>query len=304
MNSINKFKKYFIIGIVFILLIVFFMIGIGIATGEYTGLSPLAVTLLLGSFIFALVFFGCICTWVYKDSVIRGQNGFLWALIMLVTTPFVGLIVYFISRKDEMINCKSCNNRISKRANYCEHCGIMIENNSQSINSLYGNKDLEYKVKNKEEHVMTKANRNIRLIVVGTIGAMLMTVCLVAFMIIAFTSDSFIDKSIWNTGVISSSYENKIGNEWKLNFKSASNGYRKRDTLKIKDGDQFLYAEVECGEGELLLYIEQGSKQEIIDVSNLEQPLVYPLNDFEKGKITVIFEINGARNVKSYIAIK
>lgn len=287
MNDLVESKKYLKIGIAafFILFVLIALrICIKLNGNDFLGISALAVILLLGGILCTFIFISCICTWVYKDSASRGENGLLWALIVLVTTPFVGLIIYFISRKEEKITCKSCKNQIIKNANYCEHCGV--EN------------------KNKEEYIMLKTIKSVKLIVAGVIAAVLMIGCFTAFTVLAFTSDSFVDKTVWNKGIISMSNENKIGNEWTLKFKSASDGFRKRDTLKIEDDSQILFADIECAEGELLLHIEQGDKKETIDVSNIEQPIEYSLQDFQAGKITVILEVNGAKNVDSFITIK
>lgn len=287
MNNSAESKKYLTIGIVAffaLFALIALRICIRLNGNDFSGISTFAVILLLGGILCVFIFISCICTWVYKDSISRGENGLLWALIVLVTTPFIGLIVYFISRKEEKATCKSCKNQITKKANYCEHCGV--EN------------------KNKEEYTMLKTNKSVKLIVVGVMAAVLMIGCFTTFTVLAFTSDSFVDKTIWNMGIISMSYENKSGNEWTLNFKSASDGFRKRDTFKIENDSKILYADIECAEGELLLHIEQGDKQDTIDVSNIDQPLEYSLQDFQAGKITVILEVNGAKNVESFIMIK
>lgn len=52
------------------------------------------------------------------------------------------------------------------------------------------------------------------------------------------------------------------------------------------------------------MHIIQDEKEEIIDVSNLKEPLVYPLTEYKAGKIQVVLEINGAKNVKSKIQIE
>lgn len=284
MNNSAKGKKYVAIGIAVVLIFIIARFGIYFARNGFIGISSLAIMLLIGGIFFAFAFFACICIWVYKDSVSRGENGLLWALIVFVTTPFIGLIVYLISRKEEKTACKNCSHMISPKSNYCENCGATIEI--------------------KEENTMTKTKRSSKMIIAGVIAAVLMVGCFATFTVMAFTSDGFIDTTIWNTGTISMNYENKAGNEWTLDFKSASDGFRKRDVLEIENTSQILYAEIECGEGELLLHIEQGEKLETIDVSNLEEPLEYSLENFEIGKVTIILEINGAKNAKSYITIK
>jgi len=37
-----------------------------------------------------------VCFWVYKDANKRGENGVLWALIVLLVLGIIGLIIYFL----------------------------------------------------------------------------------------------------------------------------------------------------------------------------------------------------------------
>jgi len=285
MNNSEKIKKYIIFGIVAILICLIFKLGIFFAKNGFIGISSLAIILLIGGILFAFTALTCICIWVYKDSVSRGENGLLWVLIVFITSPFIGLIIYFISRKEKKMPCKNCGYLINPKSNYCEKCG----------------KNIEIK---EENNTMLKTKKGSKMIIAGVIAAILMVGCFGTFTVMAFTSDGFIDTTVWNTGVITMSYENNFGNQWTLNFKSASDGFRKRTKLKVEDTSEILYAVIDCSEGELLLHIEQGERQETIDVSNLEEPLEYSLENFETGKITVILEINGAKNAASYITIK
>lgn len=285
MNDSAKSNKYIGIGIVVIFIFIIARVGRISLARDVEGMSPLAMMLLVGGILCALTFAACICIWVYRDSLSKGENGLLWALIVLATTPFIGLIVYLIYRKDEKVACVNCDHMVSKRANYCEKCGVNID------------------VK-EEGTAMIKTKRSAALMIAGLVAAVLMIGCFATFTVMAFTSDDFIDKKIWNTGVISMNYEKKKGNEWTLDFKSASEGFRKHNVLEIDDPSQILYAEIECGEGELLLCIEQGEKEEIIDVSNMEGPLEFSLQGYRAGKVTVVLEIHGAKNAVSYVTIK
>ena len=73
-------------------------------------------------------------------------------------------------------------------------------------------------------------------------------------------------------------------------------------------GAQMLYADISCEtvpEGAtLVLWLVQGEVVKSVDVTNLSEPLEYPLNDFENGKIHVRLQINGVEDTISEIYVK
>ena len=78
--------------------------------------------------------------------------------------------------------------------------------------------------------------------------------------------------------------------------------------MKITDADtQVLCADISCGvvpEGAtLILWLVQGDVAKSIDVTNCSEPLEYPLNEFENGKIHIRLQINGVKNTISEIYI-
>ena len=79
--------------------------------------------------------------------------------------------------------------------------------------------------------------------------------------------------------------------------------------MTITDQDtQLLYADISCGtvpEGaSLVLWLVQKDNAISVDVTNLSEPLKYPLNEFENGKVRVRLEINGVKNTVSEIYIQ
>lgn len=50
--------------------------------------------------------------------------------------------------------------------------------------------------------------------------------------------------------------------------------------------------------------VSTGRGCETVDVTNLSEPLEYPLNDFENGEIHVRLQINGVENTISEIYVK
>lgn len=231
---------------------------------------------------------GAACIWVYRDCVARGDDGILWAAIVIAATPFIGILVYLLRRGEPKSNCISCGRKINRAASYCEYCGVKKEK--------------------EEDPIMDRARGNTKFMIGAVIGAVIMICSLTAVIAGAFSKEGFINTKDWNTGIITMSAQTTWDNVWSLKFKSATDGYQAGSQLKAKDNSQILYADITCGEveegGRLLLHIIQGETENTVDVTDLETPLEYPLTDYESGKIKVKLEIRGTKNVKSKITIK
>lgn len=114
---------------------------------------------------------------------------------------------------------------------------------------------------------------------------------------------------VWNLGMINMNYNAYADDVWKLDFKSASEGFVKEQSMTIADsGTQQLYADISCNavpdKATLVLWLVQKDVAKSIDVTNLSEPLEYPLNEFENGKIYVRLQINGVENTVSEIYIQ
>lgn len=284
MNS-DKKKKYIIIGIVVLIAAIILRVAVcGVKEGIGT-ISLLAGGLLFGGLLCALLVYVCICIWIYRDCIKRGENGLLWMIIVFIATPILGLIIYMVTRGENRILCRNCGYRIRQSARYCENCGEVNQGRQG-------------------EMAVEKSSKGFGFIIAAILSGILMLGCLISFIVLAFTTDDFLDKNTWNTGIIMASIENKWGDDWNLSFKYASEGFRKSAKFRIDDNQAVLHAQVSSEEGQLLMHIIQDEKEEIIDVSNLKEPLVYPLTEYKAGKIQVVLEINGAKNVKSKIQIE
>lgn len=284
MNS-DKKKKYIIIGIVILIAAIILRVAIWGVTEGIGTISLLAGGLLFGGLLCALLVYVCICIWIYLDCMKRGENGLLWMIIVFIATPILGLIIYMVTRGENRILCRNCGYRIRQSARYCENCGE--ENQGRQ-----------------GEMAVEQSSKGFGFIIAAILSGILMLGCLISFIVLAFTTDDFLDKNTWNTGIIMASIENKWGDDWNLSFKYASEGFRKSAKFRIDDNQAVLHAQVSSEEGQLLMHIIQDEKEEIIDVSNLKEPLVYPLTEYKAGKIQVVLEINGAKNVKSKIQIE
>lgn len=246
--------------------------------------------------IFGIVFFA-LCTtvffaaWVYQDCKKRGDDPVLWTVVVGAVSPFIGLLIYFLRRAEIKTVCPSCGHRISVTANYCENCGTQREKEDSEI-------------------MVKQGTHHLHFIFAGIVSLALMFACLTGFIFSAalgngINTDVTSKGTVWNTGVIMDhgSYRKGV---WKLHINSASEGFVKQKNMTVTDADtQKLYADISCGTvpdgATLVLWLVQEDTVESIDVTNLSEPLTYPLDAFENGKLHVRLQINGVKDVDSEI---
>lgn len=252
MNHTKKSRLPLYIGIPVILLLIFLRFGLYFLKSDgFSGLSLLLPVLLLCFILFAL------CT----------------------AASFIGLLIYFLRRSEIKTTCPACGHRISLKAKYCEECGTYIENRED--NGV---------VAKQETH-------HLKFIVTGVISMVLMLVCLTGFIVSAaagngVNTDVASDDRVWNLGVIRMNSNTCLNGVWKLDFRSASDGFVEEQDMMIMDADtQRLYADISCKtvpEGAtLVLWLVQDEVVKSVDVTNLSEPLEYPLNEFEDGEVHV-----------------
>lgn len=261
-----------------------------------SGMSLMYPLLAIGILMFALLMSFFFAAWVYQDCKKRNDDGVLWAIIVLVTTPFIGLLLYFLRRSEVKKNCASCGHPVSLKAKYCEECGSKIE------------------IKEDFTAMEIRRTHHISFLIMGIICMVLMLTCLTGFIVSAasgsgINSNAASNEKVWNLGVISKNYENHSNGVWKLDFKSASNGFIAEEKMTVNNAkSDCLYAEVVCGtvpEGAALtLYLVQNDTVKTYDVTNLSEPLVCSLADFENGEIYVRLLIEGVGDTVSVIYIK
>ena len=129
MNHTKKNKLPLYIGIPVILLLIFLRFGLYFLKSDgFSGLSMLLPILLLCFILFTLCTCGFFAAWVYQDCKKRGDDPVLWAIVVFIATPFIGLLIYFLRRSEIKATCPACGHRISLKAKYCEECGTHIEN--------------------------------------------------------------------------------------------------------------------------------------------------------------------------------
>lgn len=296
MNNTRKNKLPLYIGIPVVLLLIFLQFGLYFLKSDgFSGLSMLLPILLLCFILFALCTSVFFAVWVYQDCKKRGDDPVLWAIIVFIATPFIGLLIYFLRRSEITAACPACGHRISLKAKYCEECGTHTDKEDNSI-------------------MVKQGTHHLKFIVAGTISMVLMLICLTGFIVSAaigsgINTNVASNNRVWNMGTISMNSNTYWGGIWKLDFRSASDGFVKEQNMMIEDADtQMLYADISCETvpdgATLILWLVQDDVSKSIDVTNLSEALVYPLNEFENGKIHVRLQINGVENTVSEIKIQ
>ncbi len=296
MNAAKKNRFPLYIGITVILLLIFLRFGVYFLKSDgFSGLSLLIPILLLCFILFALCASSFFSAWVYEDCKRRGDDPVLWAIVVFIATPFIGLLIYFLRRLEIKTVCPACGQRISVKAKYCEECGTHIEKEDDRIMEKQG-------------------THHLKFIIAGIVSIALMLVCLTGFIISAaagtgINTNVASNERVWNLGAINMNVNSYLDDVWKLDFRSASEGFVKEQNMKITDAEsQLLYADISCGTvpdgATLVLWLVQKDVAKSIDVTNLSEPLEYSLNEFENGKVHVRLQINGVENTVSEIYIQ
>ncbi len=296
MNNTNKNRFPIYIGIPVILLLIFLRFGLYFLKSDgFSGLSMLFPALLLCFILFALCTSAFFAAWVYQDCKRRNDDPILWVIVVFAATPFIGLLIYFLRRLEIKTICPACGCRVSVKAKYCEECGTHIEKEDNNI-------------------MVNQGTHHLKFIIAGIMSMVLMLVCLTGFIVNAAVRNGIntnvaSNDRVWNLGTINMNYNSYLDDVWKLDFTSASEGFVKEQNMIVADAHtQVLYADISCNtapdKATLVLWLVQKDTVKSIDVTNLSDPLEYPLNEFENGKIHIRLQINGVKNTVSEIYIR
>lgn len=297
MNTQKEKRLFLYIGIPMICLLLFLRLGLYFFKSDsLSGLSMLFPILLLCIAALALCTSAFFAAWVYQDCKKRGEDPILWTAIVLVATPLIGLLIYFLRRPEPKKICPACGHRISLKAKYCEECGKYVENKE----------DITAMPKTKTHH--------LKFIAAGTVSMVLMLVCLTVFIVNAaagngINTDVTSGEKIWNLGTIQMNTNTYHDGIWKLDFKSASDGFIKEELFSIQDPKtQVLCADVSCDTipdgATLTLWLVQDETVQSFDVTTLSKPLDLPLNQFKNGQLYVRLKIHGVKDVTSKISLQ
>ena len=295
-----KRKNHLWIAVLIFAILLFFILRFTlfyIWSDGFSGLSMLLPILLLCFILFAIGMSASFAAWVYMDCKKRGDDAILWTLVIIIATPFIGLLIYFLRRPEIKHSCPACGHRISLRAKYCEECGAQITTNKEVFKVMANSK-----------------THHLGLIITGTICMVLAVLCLTGFIVTAATgngvnSDVTSNERIWNLGVITNDRDAYVNGIWNLDFRHASDGFVEEVTMSIHDPEkEYLHADITCGnvpEGSsLTLWLVQDDTVQSVDVTSLSEPLEYSLAEFAEGDIFVRLQINGVEDVNSEISIR
>ena len=100
-NGMMKRKKHLWIAVLIPAILLFFILRFTlfyIRSDGFSGLSMLLPILLLCFILFAIGMSASFAAWVYMDCKKRGDDPILWTLVIIIATPFIGLLIYFLRR--------------------------------------------------------------------------------------------------------------------------------------------------------------------------------------------------------------
>lgn len=241
-----------------------------------------------------------ICMWVYKDAKEHGDRGWLWVLIILISSPLMGGLIYLIARRDDRKPCRFCGWIVDKDANYCEHCGKqypVCEPGSGYLEDLPA-----------ENGKMSKRNKKFLAAVIASI--VVLVVSLVGVILGAVGELHLDEDSDWNSDWVMMNVENTGDNVWTFRYNKASENYHTSARLTVEDAqNQQLAVDLSFAKGEsmrvkILQETQNGLQQEKeYFLSSDSQTQYIPLNEFTEGKIKVLFYNNGVEDVNARVTV-
>lgn len=255
-----------------------------------------AACMILGVVGLALLATVLLCVWLYKDAQSRGQSGALWVLIAIFASPLVGLLLYFlVGRKDRRVPCAACGWYVAPGARYCEHCGAPDPAPGQP-------------------EPPARKSGLFKAMVAATAACVLAVVLLVAGLVTGAGAarvettgmeSRLLDELEINTGWVLVDLENHKSGAWNFTISKASKGWHTSSSFQLEDpAAQTLAVEVSSRQGELLLRVMQGDREEEYDLTGLDGETSIPLAGFEAGRIKVRLVLNGAEDVKGSIRLE
>lgn len=218
--------------------------------------------------------------WTYRDASNRCLNAALWTAIVILGPNGIGLLIYFlVARKQNNVKCSHCDSNILSSSKYCINCGTLVSN----------------------AKVIEK--RPTKHFLIGFI---------VSFIIAAMCFVWTIFSAISNEDLGSGDFEIKSGmslflletntkNKWNISYYKSTSKFS-RNINKEDNTPSTLFIEAKSKKGNLGLKLEQGSKEDIIDIKDTKGIKEINLSDFNNGKIKLTLINQDCKGVefKSY----
>lgn len=215
--------------------------------------------LVLGLCLLSIVVMGMFLgLWTYRDASNRGLNAALWTAIVILGPNGIGLLIYFlVARKQNNVKCSNCDSNISNSSKYCINCGTLVSNA----------KEIE---KRPTKHFL------IGFIVSFIIAAM----CFGWTIFSVINNEDFEIKSGMSLFLLETNTKSK----WNISYYKSTSKFS-RNINKEDNTPSTLFVEAKSDEGDLGLKLEQGSKEEILDIKDTNGIKEIDLSDFNNGKI-------------------
>lgn len=107
--------------------------------GWFDGFGPFASIPLIVLPVALILLWGAVLIWVYRDAEMRGMNGILWLLLVLIGNV-IGLLIYAIVRSETPVRragqggakegaspgpetCPGCGKTLTPGFTFCPYCG-------------------------------------------------------------------------------------------------------------------------------------------------------------------------------------
>ena len=246
----------------------------------------------------ALLLTAGVCIWVYQDAKERGERAWLWVLIILISSPLLGGLVYLIARREERRPCRFCGWMLERDSHYCSHCGKQFP---------FCEPGSGYKEDLMPEHPKQK-KRNRRYLVLTTASAVMMVLSLVGMIFFAVHSSGW--EPEWNSGWVMMNLESNSGGSWSFRYSRASENYHTSSRFTLEDPQrQKLAVDLQFEQGEWMrMQITQQTRdgrtlERESRVTSDENIQYFSLEGFEEGTIKVRFYNNGVSGVKAQVRV-
>ncbi len=230
-----------------------------------------------------------ICIWVYKDAKQKGQNAWLWVVLVIVTGNFGGLIIYLlIGRNQSNTICSKCNSATSSKGNFCCVCGEKIEVMGDDI------------MKNKN-------NKTWLIISITCIFVALLSIFIFIFAYFNMSGFQFERQfGAWQKGenkYVANLSQKSSGDTWELSFEESSEGYTVSKRYKAEEEPELITVETTSsnnGSVRIVITQEENKIEETIGSGKFDMDL----SGFDEGKLKVEVINVDAKDFKGEILIK
>lgn len=246
--------------------------------------GPALLLLGTGALLFSLIAMCCIGFWVYQDCKLRMDDPVLWVLLCALSC-FLILPVYLFRRLRRKDFCPDCQSLLVGKNRLCPRCGVCVQ---------------------APAHPPKRHHTACALFGIGSF--LLSLLCLAGFFLglFSFTGDLI---ARGEPNVVMMKQETYFNGVWQLSFLQASYGITFQQDIPLSSGrEQALRVDAACGAvpegGSLTLSLRQGEQSVTLDITDLSQPLLYPLDQFESGVLSLALQSNGAENVSVLVSLQ